>query len=113
MDIERVVAEQLMGSTGIKCVLEVPASRPDEFISVELTGGTGGDFTKTVLLAVQSWAKTRKRACEIASLVEDAAFDLITVDNIFTAEPNGTYRFPDPDSKSERYQTNVNLTICE
>ena len=34
MDVERMVAQRLMDETGIKAVLDVPADRPSEFISV-------------------------------------------------------------------------------
>ena len=113
MDIERVAAQRLMDSTGIKAVLEVPAERPDEFISVEMTGGSGDRFTRSAALAVQSWAKTRRRAAEIARLVEEAVPDIADEPNVFRAVANGSYRWPDPESGHERYQTNVEITVCE
>lgn len=114
MDVERVVARRLMGATGIKAVLEVPEDRPAEFISVEMTGGTREKLCiQHASLAVQSWAQTRQRAAEIARLVEQAAPGLTEEPNVFRAVANGTYRWPDPDSGQARYQTNVELTICE
>ena len=113
MDVERVVAERLMESTGVRAVLEVPEDRPDEFVSVEMTGGSGDRFMRTASLAVQSWAQTRRRAAEISRLVEAATPGLTEEPNIFRAVANGTYRFPDPNSGQARYQTNVELTICE
>lgn len=113
MDVERVVAERLAASTGIEAVLEVPDPRPDEFLSVELTGGSGDRFLRAASLAVQSWAATRRRAAEVAAMVELAVPDLADEPNIFEAVPDGTYRWPDPESSHERYQTNVELTICE
>ncbi len=113
MDVERVVARRLMDATGVKAVLEVPEDRPREFISVELTGSGPGLYPKTCSLAVQSWAETRRRAAEIAGLVEQAVYGLADEPNVFKAYPDGTYRWPDPDSRQERYQTNAELTICE
>lgn len=113
MDIERIAAECLMARTGIACVLEVPPTRPEEFVSVELSGGTSARFVKRRTLIVQSWAKTRRRAAEIAGLVEEAVPELADVDNVFAAAAAGTYRWPDPDSGMERYQTTVELTTCE
>ena len=113
MDVERTVAQRLMDATGIKAVLEVPDERPDEFISVQLLGGEGDRFVKEHRLAVQSWAQTRRRAAEIARMVEQAATSLIEEPNIFGAVANGTYRWPDPDSRQPRYQTNLEVTICE
>lgn len=113
MDVERTVAAFLMDATGIEAVLEVPNPRPGEFISVERTGGSGSRFVRRVSLAVQSWALSRRRAAEIAAMVEQAVYDLVDEPNIFGAAPDGTYRWPDPDSGQPRYQTNVELTICE
>ena len=84
MDVERMVAQRLMDETGIKAVLDVPADRPSEFISVSQTGSSRSGCINRVQLVAQSWAKTRRRAAEI-----------------------------DPDSRQRRYQTNVNVTICE
>ena len=113
MDVERVAARRLMDATGIKAVLEVPDPRPAEFISVEMTGGSGDRFTRHASLAVQSWAKTRARAAEIALAVEAAAPEIEREPNVFRAVANGSYRFPDPDSGRARYQTNVEIDICE
>lgn len=113
MDVERAVAARLMGATGIRAFLEVPEQRPLEFISVELVGTGGGRFVRTATLAVQSWARTRRRAAEIAGMVESAVYGLTDEDAVFGATPTSTYRWPDPDSGQERYQTTVELTVCE
>lgn len=113
MDVERMAAERLMEATGVKAVLEVPDRRPDEFISVELVSGAGGRFVKSMTLAVQSWAATRRRAAEIAGAVAGAIPSLLDEENVFDAYDGGTYRWPDPDSNQERYQTAIVLTICE
>ena len=129
MDVERVVAQRLMGATGIKAVLEVPEERPDEFISVEMTGGTGDRFIRQASLAVQKIhigvkltrgqgaggvPETRQRAAEISRLVEAAVSGIADAEqNVFRAVATGSYRWPDPDSGQARYQTNVELTICE
>lgn len=113
MDIERIVAKRLMDETGIKAVLEVPRDAPGEFLSVELTGGNGLGFSGQAFVAVYSWAPTRRRAAEMAGLVELAVPMLLHEENVFDAFPDGTYRLPDPASGGARYRTNVNLTIFE
>lgn len=114
VDIERAVAKHLLDATGIKTVLEVPKTRPDEFISVEMTGGSGDRFIRRAVVAVQSWAKARQRASEIARIVESKIPDLADdEENVFSAVATGSYRWPDPDSRQERYQTTVEITICE
>lgn len=58
MDVERMVAQRLMDETGIKAVLDVPADRPSEFISVSQTGSSRSGCINRVQLVAQSWAKT-------------------------------------------------------
>lgn len=113
MEVERVVAKKLMDATGIPAFLEVPEKRPDEFITVEQTGTGGTKFARIYYLAVQSWAMDRRLAAEIADLVEEAVYDLDEEPNIFYPKATSTYRFPDPDSKQDRYQTTVELVICK
>lgn len=113
MEVERVVAERLAELVGVPAVLEVPDERPAEMISVELTGSSGTRHLRQVTLAVQSWAQTRRRAAEIAAAVERAVPDLADVPDIMGATVAGTYRWPDPDSRQPRYQSTVELTVCE
>lgn len=113
MDAERMVAQRLMDETGIKAVLDVPADRPSEFISVAQTGSSRSGCINRVQLVAQSWAKTRRRAAEIAEVVEHAVPSLMDEECVFEATCEGTYRWDDPDSRQRRYQTNVNVTICE
>lgn len=111
MDIERYVANKLHEITGITAVLEVPEDRPEEFVSVELNGSPGERFIKNASLTIQSWAKTRRRAADVAATVEKALRQLIAYDEIFGVSKINTYRWPDPESRHQRYQTTVNLTV--
>lgn len=112
MDAEAEIARSLMRAVGVKAFLEVPADRPDEFITVEQTGSSEGRVSR-VSLAVQAWAKTRKRAREIAEAAAAAAYDLDELDNVFSPEVDSIYRFPDPDSRAARYQLGVVVRVCE
>lgn len=115
MDVERVAARRLSAATGIRAVLEVPDDRPEEFLSVELTGGFGDylGVAHECQLAVQAWAGTRERAASMARRLEQAAYLLDEEPNIFAPSVSALYRFPDPDSGQERYQLTVELTVCE
>lgn len=112
-DVERATALRLSRAVGVPAFLEVPRDAPEEFITVEQTGGAGGRFARDVELSAQSWAGTRRRAYEIARAVEDAAESVEEEACVFRCVPAGTYRFPDPDTRRERYQTNLEMTICE
>lgn len=113
MDEERVCVERVMAATGIKCTVDVPGKRPDEFVQFSLTATDGGRFTRKSRIAATSWAKTRKRAREIAGMVERACQSIEEEPNVFSATPDGTYRWDDPETGTPRYQTNINLKICE
>lgn len=113
MDIERFVASRIADATGYRAALEVPDVRPDEFVTVERTGGPSGRFDDEPRLVVQSWAMTRRRAAEMAGNVNSALKGLMVYDNVFSVSIDGTYRWPDPVSGQERYQTVVSLTTYE
>lgn len=113
MDAERVAALAIQQATGIPCRLDVPAERPDELITVSLAATSADRFKSTARLAVQSWAKTRRRAHEIAEAVEAACASVEDEPNVFSCLPDGTYRWDDPETGTPRYQTNVNMMICE
>ena len=99
MDIERVVADRLMHATGIKCVLDVPSERPDEFVQVTLAATGAARFIQSPRVLATSWAKTRRRAREIAEAVERACSAIEDEPNVFSAVPDGTYRWDDPDTR--------------
>lgn len=113
MDTERFVASRLAETTGLKCVLEVPEIRPDEFVSVQRTGGPEERFSSSPTFAVQAWAKTRRRAAELMRQVNNALMGLMAFDCVFGVDIEKSYRWPDPESGHERYQTVVNMTIYD
>ena len=113
MDVERVVALAIQKETGIPCRLDVPVERPEEFVTVALSAESADRFKRTARLSVQSWAGTRKRAREIAAAVEAACESAEDEPNVFSCVPDGTYRWDDPETGTPRYQTNVNVNICE
>lgn len=80
---------------------------------MQRTGGPEKRFSSKPTLAVQSWAKTRRRADEIARTVNNALMGLMALDCVFSVDIEKTYRWPDPESGHERYQTVVNMTIYE
>lgn len=115
MDIERVVASKLKELTGLACYLEKPAKDvPDEYLVITQTGGAG-QWIEDIQLDVDCYAppKQRKLARANASLVEAAATELDSVENIFGPVATNTYRQNDPDTGEARYVVQIELTICE
>lgn len=113
MDVEVTVAKYLSKQTDIDTYVVIPTERPEEFAFVEITSTSGSRFKRDYNLAVQAWAKTRKRACELASKLADAAQDLDEETNVFSPNAEPAYSYPDPNSKSARYQFVLHLTVCE
>ena len=113
MDIEATVARILKERTHVPTFIDVPVKRPEEFISLELTGGARG-FKSEADVGVKCWAKTRKRAHAIAQSVLDCTeFFAQDEANIFNTDVESVYRRDDPDSGQPRYQVNFTFTICE
>lgn len=98
---------------GLPAYGDVPANRPDEFITVERTGGAKGKILDAGTYAVQVWATTRSRA---ASLADKTAAYLNTEapqrPEIAAVNVASAYNFPDPDSRTPRYQLTVNATTA-
>ncbi len=113
MDAERVAASAIQDAVGVPCRLEVPAERPDELVTVTLSATSADRFMRTARLTAQSWAKTRCRAREIAEAVEAACADIEAHPDVLSCLPDGTYRWDDPETGAPRYQTNINMRICE
>lgn len=112
MDVEVAVARRVGAAVGVPAYLDVPKDTPDEFVTAEQTGG-GGSFLEEVMLDIDCWAKTRKRAKELADLVAAAVSDFDDEPNIFNPKVTNTYRMNDPDSGRPRYVVSVSLWICE
>ncbi len=113
MDAERVAASAIQSAVGVPCRLEVPAERPEELVTVTLSATSADRFVRTARLTAQSWAKTRRRAQEIAEAVEAACADIEAHPSVLSCLPDGTYRWDDPETGAPRYQTNINMRICE
>ena len=113
MDVEATVAKYLASACGIACYVVIPTERPEEFAFIEITSTSGNRFKRDYNLAVQAWAKTRKRACELAGKLADVAQDLDEETNIFSPNAEPAYSYADPNSKSARYQFVLHLTVCE
>ena len=98
---------------GLPAYGDVPANRPDEFITVERTGGAKGKILDAGTYAVQVWATTRSRA---ASLADKTAAYLNTEapqrPEIAAVNVASAYNFPDPDSRTPRYQLTVSLSLA-
>ena len=82
---------------GLEAFGDVPADRPERFITVERTGGARGSVTDSPMFAVQVWAESRYEAVRLAELVADELRPALLPDpRIARVSVNSVYNFPDP-----------------
>ncbi|MCF0121688.1 MAG: hypothetical protein HUJ74_00390 [Lachnospiraceae bacterium] len=112
MNIETTVIEYL-NDKGYCASASVPDPRPDEFVTVELTGGNYEVNISRPTLAIQAWSKTRLSASVLAGNLITDLQKLNVLSGIARSDINSYYHFADPDSRAERYQIVVNLVINE
>ena len=75
----------------VKAFVQVPATRPEKFVTVERTGGKIDAFSEQTASAIDSWPMTEPS-------VADA-----TVESL--------YDFADPDSRSQRFQLTAHVIV--
>lgn len=96
----------------VKAFVQVPASRPEKFVTVERTGGKIDAFSDSPTFAVQAWAPTK---AEAAALAAQAAIAIDswpkTAPEVADATVESMYDFADPDSRSQRFQLTVHAIL--
>lgn len=112
MNIEARVIE-FLNSELEECEVfgDVPQTRPEMFVTVELTGGVAQFFKREAQLAIQCWAKTRFDASELALETQDALWSFVDEPQIMRVEQNHPYNYPD-EGVSARYQFVATITTA-
>ena len=108
MNIEATILAHLKGR-GFNALADVPKDRPNEFVTVERTGG-GKDSVvlDRPTVAVQSWSTSRYKASELALRVDAAMEEITTVSGVSKCKRNSMYNYPD-ESGQARYQAVYDL----
>ena len=98
--------------TSWKCYADVPSKRPDEFVTVEVTGGTVDTrgMRESSSLAVQCWSTTTYKADQMAEKVMDALNKHLTDEHeaIAYCACGVGYSYP-PTDGVPRYQMNLEI----
>lgn len=95
---------------GVPCRVEVPSVRPDQFITIERTGGSCSRGVDRPNLAVQCWAESMAEAYALALMCREVLIDLPeSVPQVCKSDVTTVYDFPDPDSDMRRFQLSVEL----
>ena len=83
-----------------------PSDAPDEFATVERTGGNVSDLVDHATIAVQTWALTEADAEEAAITIRDALLTGERPDGVARVDADaGPYPFWDESTGRARYQT--------
>lgn len=113
MDSTALLREMLDASLRpVKAFVQVPASRPEKFVTIERTGGKIDAFSDSPTFAVQAWAPTKAEAADLAKQAA-AAIDSWpkTEPSVADATVESMYDFADPDSQSQRFQLTVHAIL--
>lgn len=99
------------GSIGAPTSGDVPADRPDEFLTVERVGGARGDVVETPIIAVQAWSTSRVNAEALAGQAADSLEAMVALSDVADVEVQSIINDPDPDSQQARFQVTAQLTV--
>lgn len=87
--------------------------RPEEFITVERTGGArDSEIIDRASIAIQCWSTSRSLASKLAYAVDDTMNDFVEAQGIARVQRNGLYNFPDQINGTtiSRYQILFDIT---
>lgn len=82
----------------------VPHPMPDEFVTVEKTGGSYRDRIHGATIAVQSWSTSRGAAAALNELVKAAMDAIVSEPEVNWCQLNSDYNYPDLETNRPRYQ---------
>lgn len=94
---------------GFEAFMDVPATRPTQFITVERVGGPESFISGVPLLAVQVWAEYRFQAAAAAQALAKELQKLVLESWVARVTVSSVHNFPDPASAQARYQLSVEL----
>lgn len=109
IDVEAKVISYL-NAAGLPAIAyaDVPASRPESFITVERVGGNRDNYVfDRPMIAVQCWAESRRKAAALAYRVDDVLPGIDQQPGVNSCRRNSLYNFPAADSP--RYQATYDL----
>ena len=109
MNVEEKVI-QLLRANGRDAYADVPNPMPDEFVTVERTGGAAADMVDGATLAIQCWALGRKAAADMADAVRGELYEMQGTGGLGGISVESLYNWPDMQSRRARYQMTVGVT---
>lgn len=100
-----------LSSEGYAASTYPKADAPDEFVTVERTGGGTADMVDHPTVAIQTWAQTEARAEEMALSIRNALMTQSRPRGVTKVNVNsGPYPFWDESTGRPRYQAVYDCT---
>jgi hypothetical protein len=110
INIEAEIIGWLSQKVAVPVSADVPADKPDRFITIERTGGSRDNHVvDRPNLAIQCWGTSRLDASELAYEVDAILPSIVEIPQVTHFERDTFYNFPD-EHGAPRYQIVVNLT---
>lgn len=89
---------------------EIPAERPQKFVTLEKTGGSRQNWIETATIALQCWSGSLYEAADLCRTVKAVMDASIALDDIARAEYVSDYNYTDTAAKAYRYQAVYQVT---
>lgn len=109
MTIEEFLIDYLAGELSVPVSGSVPHPMPDEFVTVELTGGYEVNRIPAAQIHVKSWSTSRAAAADLNEAVKAAMFGSISLPEISRCGLNASYNNPDLSTNKPRYSASFEV----
>lgn len=105
---------RIQADTGTKCYVNVPASRPETFVTVTREGGARENrLIDRPGVGIYCYAPTEAKAWALAESVADLMETLPFADGYATVEQEAMYSDPDPDTRDPRWYLSYTIRTYE
>ena len=108
--IETVLLNYLKTQLTVPVKYEIPADKPDEFVTLEKTGSSLENHIYSSMFAVQSHSTSMYGAMVLNEAVKEAMLGAVVLDDVASVRLNSDYNYTDGDLREYRYQAVFDVT---
>lgn len=106
--IEQIVKDYLEKKLDVLVCFEMPKGS-EEFVLIDKTGSSEGDFIKSATIAIQSYSASLCGAMVLNEKVKEAMSKVVELNSISGVKLNTDYNFTDTTKEKYRYQAVFDL----
>ena len=114
LNVEAALIDVIRSRCRVDAGVEIPHSRPAEFVQVTRVGGPAGNIVDRPMVTFYIWGPSWDDAHDLGALVRRRIHSLTRLDDLpvyRVREIGGLSRAPDPVDGSPRYQFTVELRL--